>query len=125
MAAIAKGTRVRNVTPTGEGYFDKGRATEDIAMGDLLVFTAAGVARCPAGAAEAHGFALLPAVAGGLVEYGKQGEADGFAVPAGVAIGAALYPSATIVGGIDSTAPAGAPVRMRAITRSRIYYNFV
>ena len=137
MPAVTR-VKTRPATPAVYEYNDKGTATEAIAVGELIVLGASGVSKAPAGTPDAHGICLIPSQrAGDLVEYGLQGEMDGFALPGGVNPGAPLYPSATVAGGVDTTKPvqaapaAGADlpaaivVRMRAVTGSRIRFNFV
>lgn len=126
MAAI---TRVAplHVSPPAYEVIDRGRATEAIAKSDQIVITGSSgseqrVSKCPAGAAECHGIALKPCTLEGLCEYGVQGEMDGFS---GMTPGAALYPSASVAGVIDTAAVAGATVRVRAVLPTRIRYSYV
>lgn len=130
MAAVAKTSKIRPATRVGFAVNDKGQAKSAIAAGDLVVITADVPSRAYetvydkapiTGIAEAHGIALKPAVAGGLVEVGLLGEMDGFS---GLTPGAPLYPSTATPGGIDTTAIAGAPVRARAVTSTLIRYSF-
>lgn len=131
MAAVAKTSRIRSATRVGYEVNDKGQAKTAIAAGDLVVITADAPARgyetvydrAPiTGITEAHGIALKPAVAGGTVEVGIKGEMDGFT---GLVPGTPLYPSTATVGGIDTTAIAGAPVRARAVTPTLVRYSFI
>lgn len=132
MAAVTK-NNPRACAPTAYEFNDRGTATEAIAVGDLVKITATGIAKVAAGAVDAHGIALIPAIAGGHIEYGVQGEMDGFVLPGGVNPGDPLYPSASVAGGMDSTAttlaattpPVPGAVRIRAVTTTRIRYNFV
>jgi hypothetical protein len=126
MAAI---TRVAplHVSPTAYEVIDRGKATESIAKSDQIVISGASgseqtVSKCPAGAIECHGIALKAALAGQLCEYGVQGEMDGFS---GMTPGAALYPSASTAGVIDTTATATPIARVRAVLPTRIRYSYV
>jgi hypothetical protein len=126
MAAI---TRVAplHVSPPAYEVIDRGRATEAIAVSDQIVIAGNSgseqrVSKCAAGAIECHGIALNSATAEGLVEYGVQGEMDGFS---GLTPGAPLYPSASTAGVIDTTATATPIARVRAILPTRIRYSFV
>jgi hypothetical protein len=110
------------VTPTAYEVIDRGMATEAIGVSDQIVITASGISKCAAGALECHGIALKPAAANMLCEYGVQGEMDGFS---GLTPGAALYPSPSIAGVIDTAPVASAVIRVRAVTSSRIRYSFV
>lgn len=130
MAAVAKTPRIRSATRVGYEVSDKGQAKTAIAIGDLLVITPDAPVRgyetvydkAPiTGITEVHGIALKPAVAGGTVEVAIQGEMDGFT---GLVPGTPLYPSTATAGGIDTTAIAGAPVRMRAVTTTLIRFSF-
>lgn len=97
---------------------------EDVITGDLLVIDVDGkLKKAPAGTTEAHGIALKDGYAGQEgFDYGLHGEMDGFS---GMTPGAPLFPSAAVAGGLDTTQPAGAVARVRAIRASRIRYNFV
>ena len=127
MAAI---TRVAplHVSPTAYEVIDKGTATEDIAVSDQIIIVAGGTAshprisKCTAGAIECHGICLKTTKAEQLIEYGVQGEMDGFS---GLTPGAALYPSAGTAGVIDTTVTATPITRVRAVTTTRIRYSFV
>lgn len=130
MAAVAKG-KVRSVSPTGYEVNDKGQAKVAIAVGDLIVIAPDPAPRgfemvfdkAPVtGITEAHAIALTPAEAGQLVNVAIQGEVDGFT---GLTPGAPLYPSTVTAGGIDTTAIAGATVRIRAITATRLRVSFI
>ena len=57
-AAVSRGT-VRVCTPVGYEVVDKGTATESMVAGDLVKNGASGWVKCPAGATEADGIALL------------------------------------------------------------------
>lgn len=126
MAAI---TRVAplHVSPPGYEVIDRGRATEVIAKSDQILITGNSgseqrVSKCTAGAIECHGIALKPCTLEGLCEYGVQGEMDGFS---GMTAGASLYPSASVAGGIDTTATATPIVRVRAVLPTRIRYSYI
>lgn len=122
MAAVAR-DRCRPCTPVGYEVVDKGVILVDVVAGDLLINTAAGWTLATAGALEAHGIALQNYYAGqGGCSIGIQGEMDGYT---GLVAGAAVYPSGTVAGGTDTTAPAGATIRMRAVNTTRLRYNFV
>lgn len=122
MAAVTR-TKGRPVTPVGYEVNDKGVCAADWTTGDELINSAAGWVLAPAGALEAHGIALNPAKIGDRgCDIGLQGEMDGFS---GLVPGAALYPSATVAGGLDTTAVAGATIRVRAAATTRIRYSYV
>jgi hypothetical protein len=129
MAAVTVGT-LHPVSPPGYELNDKGQAAVALTKGQLLIITTATAGsgfdkvwdKCTAGALEPHGIALMDAAAGGLVSVGIQGEMDGFT---GLTQGAALYPSGSVAGGIDTSLPAGAPTRIRAVTATRIRYNLI
>lgn len=102
MAAITR-TKGRPVTPVGYEVNDVGTVTEDITAGDLLQLGSSGWSKCLAGEVEAHGIALKDYYSGqGGCDVGIQGEMDGFS---GLAPGAALWPSPSVAGGIDTAAP--------------------
>ena len=139
MAAV---TRVlhytRPVSPPGYEVNDKGQAAVDLVAGDLLIITNAtpgnGFERvwdkALVSTDNAHGIALMDAKVGAITSVGIQGEMDGFS---GMTPGAPLYPSTSVAGGLDTTAPdyaATTPAvpsipNVRAITVTRIRYNFV
>ncbi len=128
MAPAAR-TKSRPTTVVGYEVNDKGRAAEAWTAGDLLVITGATANDAPiwskaaAGATEAHGIALQDEYAGrDGVSVGIHGEMSGFS---GLTPGQALYPSATVAGGLDTTQPAGAVTRVRARTATSLRYNYV
>lgn len=121
MAAVTR-TKCRPVTPTAYEYNDKGFATEDILRGQLVRLTSDGVSLNNTAGGDPAGIALKDAKTGMMCEYGVHGEMDGFS---GLTIGAALYPSSTVAGGIDTTVFTDGPVRMRAVTATRIRFMFV
>lgn len=121
MAAVTK-VRPKFVSPNGYEVVDKGTLTEAVTAGDLLVYGVAGISKAAPGAVEAHGIATQDGYAGqGGFDVLIQGEMDGFS---GLTPGAPLYPSATVAGGLDTTAPASAVARVRAVTATRIRVNF-
>ena len=137
MAAVTKGN-LRPVIVPGYEVNDKGQAKVAIAKGDLLIM----VTDTPANGFErvwdkattstttAHGIALMDAKIGGIVSVGIQGEMDGFT---GLTVGAPLFPSGSVAGGIDTTAPTAfattpavtATPNIRATTATRIRYSFL
>lgn len=121
MAAVTKVAPL-SVAPTGYEVNDKGMTTEAIARADQIIIGASGISKCTAGSIECHGIALKAAAVGMLVEYGVHGEMDGFS---GLTPGAPLYPSATVAGGLDTTATATPIVRVRAVTATRIRFAYV
>jgi hypothetical protein len=129
MAAVTVGT-LRPVTVPGYEFNDKGQAAVAITKGNLLVITAAAPGsgfdkvwdKAPITNTDPHGIALMDAAAGATVSVGIQGEMDGFT---GLTQGAPLYPSASVIGGIDTAKPTGAVERIRAVTATRIRYAFV
>jgi hypothetical protein len=129
MAAVTVGT-LHPDTPPGYEYNDKGQAATAIAKGQLLVVTTATPGagyvtvwdKAPTTTTDPAGIALMDAAAGGTVSVGIRGEMDGFT---GLTPGAFLYPSATVAGGIDTSKPAGAVERMRAVSATRVRYAFV
>lgn len=131
MAAVTNPANFRPVSPPGyEVNQDAAQAGAAITRGQLLILSGAAPAAgfinvwvpATAGATEAHGIALMSAAAGQVAEVGIQGEADNYA---GLTPGNPLYPSASVAGGIDTTQPAGAPTRIRAISASRIRFSFI
>lgn len=122
MAAVTR-VKARHVTPVNYEVVDKGLAAEAITAGDLVKNTASGWVKLPGGELEAHGIALKDYYAGqDGCDFGIQGEMDGFS---GLTPGAPLYPSASVAGGLDTTAVVGATIRVRAAKATRIRYNFV
>ena len=132
MAAVTR-VKARPVSPPGYEVNDKGYIAGACTTGDLLVQDGAAAVpygyemvwvKAPiTGITEAQGVALMDVgTAGGTVSVGVHGEMDGFS---GMTRGAPLYPSVATVGGLDTTAIAGATVRIRALTATRIRYAFV
>lgn len=137
MAAVTR-VKARPVSPPGYEVNDKGQAAVDLTAGDLLIITNATPGngyekvwdKATTSTANAHGIALMDAKAGQIASVGIHGEMDGYS---GLTPGAALYPSTSVAGGIDTTAPdyaATTPAvpslpNVRAITATRIRYNFV
>jgi hypothetical protein len=129
MAAV---TRVAPHPVEVPGYEvnDKGQAKVAMLAGQQVIMTAdaprAGFERmwdlATAGAIEAHGIVLMDCPINGTVAVGIQGEMDGFS---GMTPGAPIYPSATVAGGLDTTATATPITRVRATTASRIRFNYV
>jgi hypothetical protein len=126
MVALTK-SRVRLISVPGTEWVDRGYALEDLEAGDLVVVDATVE---PTGeydmrvelatGTDACGLVLKDVKAGGLAEFAKQGEVDGFV---------GLTPNAlyTIVGGeIDSTAPAaGTPKQFRARNATSIWFSLI
>lgn len=114
----------------------KGMAVTDLAVGQLLVRDSATTPSrgnknswklAPAGTVQAQGIVLKPCKAGKTVSVGLQGEMEGFS---GLTPGAGLFPSASVAGGIDTTATlAGTGVNqkpdIRADSATGIIYNFL
>lgn len=134
MAAVTR-VKGRPCTPVGYEVVDKGKVTEAVTAGDLLVNGAAGWSKAAAGAINAHGIALQDYYANQEgCSIGIQGEMDGFS---GLTPGAPLYPSGAVAGGLDTTAPVyytaattpavnvPAQPNIRAATASRIRYSFI
>jgi hypothetical protein len=129
MAAVAIGT-LHPDTPAGMEYNAKGQAATAITKGQLLIVTAAAPGagyltvwdKATTATTDPGGIALMDCAAGGTVSVGIVGEMDGFT---GLTPGAFLYPSASVAGGIDTSKPAGAVERMRALSATRIHYAFV
>jgi hypothetical protein len=134
MAAVVR-VKCRPVSPVGYEVNDVGVAVTAWVAGDLLTNGAGGWSKAAAGTLLAHGIALQDAYAGqGGCSIGIQGEMDGFS---GLTPGDPLYPSASVAGGLDTTAaswygvattPAVAvPVQpqIRAAKATRIRYLFV
>lgn len=124
MAAVTR-NKARYVTPVGYEVVEKAATvTEAVVAGDLLVLGAGGWSKAPiAGITEAMGMAIQDYAAGrGDCSVLIQGEMDGFA---GMTAGAPLYPSTATAGGLDTVAIAGATVRIRAVTPTRVRVSFV
>lgn len=101
--SAATRVRARPCTPVGYEVVDKGVAVEAWTAGDLLVNGASGWSKAPTGTLEAHGIGLQDAYAGqGGCSIGIQGEMDGWS---GLTPGAPLWPSASVAGGLDTSAP--------------------
>ena len=130
MAAVTV-VRPRPVSPPGYEFNDRAQAAADIDVGELVSITSAtpgngyeyvvDLAAADAEPQAIDGIALMDAKAGQLVSIGIIGEMDGFS---GMTRGARLYPSATVPGGIDTTATTNLNANMKAVTASRIRYNF-
>jgi hypothetical protein len=122
MAAVTR-VKARPCAPAGYEVNDKGVAVTAWVAGDLLTNGAGGWSKAAVDVLEGHGIGLQDAYAGqGNCSIGIQGEMDGFS---GLTPGAALYPSAATAGGLDTTAPEGATIRVRAATATRIRFSFV
>jgi hypothetical protein len=139
MAAVTR-VKARPQSPTGYEVNDSGAYTEAVVAGDLLVINGENASghktwgKAPTTTKDAHGIALMDGYTGGVAEVGIQGEMDGFS---GLTAGADLFPSGSVAGGIDTTAPtyysaATTPAvavpaipRIRAIGTTRIRYNFL
>jgi hypothetical protein len=130
MAAVSVPVKNRPVTPTGYEVNDHTTAglplKQDVVRGNLLKLHSDGWYLLDASseaAGEIDGIALKDGYNGqDGFDVGVQGEMDGFAdlVP-----GDALYPSASVDGGIDTSKPSGAIARIKAVRTTRIRYNFV
>lgn len=136
MAAVTV-VKARPVSPPGYEVNDKGQAAVALTAGQLLIISTAtpGAGHDKVWALATtttdipHGIALMDAAAGATASVGIQGEMDGFS---GLTPGAALYTSGSVAGGIDTTAPTWfattpavtAPELIRAVTATRIRYNF-
>lgn len=129
MAAVTR-VKARPISVPGYEVNDKGKGAAAFTAGDLLIISGTGTNDMPtwalatAGALEAHGIALQDSYAGQEgISVGICGEMAGYS---GLTPGQALFPSASVAGGIDTTAPAGPPpARIRARTATSIRYNFV
>jgi hypothetical protein len=126
MAAVTR-VKAEYITPVGYEVNDTGKYTEDVIAGDELVINGevSGVktwGKCPTTETEGQGIAIKNGKTGGVAEVLIQGELSGFS---GLTAGAPIYPSATVAGGLDTTKPAGATVRIRATGSDRIRVNFV
>lgn len=126
MAAVTR-VKARPCTPVGYEVVDKVELGEAVTAGDLLKYNGSTndgqsiVVKAAAAATEADGIALQDGFSGQRgFSMGLHGEMDGFS---GMTPGTALYPSATVAGGLDTTA-AGA-IRVKAVKAARIRYNFV
>lgn len=130
MAAVTR-VKARPCTPAAYEVVERAATlTANVTAGDLLTLGASGWSPAAAGTTAAHGIALQDGYAGqGDASVGIQGEMDGFS---GMTPGAPLYPSPSVAGGIDTTAPTIAttpavPITadIRAVTASRIRYRFI
>ncbi|HEY0006927.1 MAG TPA: hypothetical protein VGB17_19260 [Pyrinomonadaceae bacterium] len=128
MAAVTR-VKARPCTPVGYEVVDRVELAEDVVAGDLLVFTGAmseGQAvmeKAGTSEIEPDAIALQDEFAGKRgYSVGIQGEMDGFS---GMTPKTPLYPSGSTAGGLDTTAPEGAVIRIKAVTATRIRYNFV
>jgi hypothetical protein len=129
MAAVTR-VKARPVTPVGYEVVDRCVLSEDVTAGDLLKYTGATtngqpvMSKAPtAGITEADGIALQNGYSGQAgFDVGIQGEMDGFS---GLTPGNPLYPSTATAGSIDTTAIAGATVRIKAVRTTRIRFCFV
>ncbi len=140
MAAVNR-VKARPCTPVGYEVVDKVQLDGDVVAGDLLTYTGdvsegqSVMEKAPAGTVEAHGIALQDGYEGQRgFSVGIQGEMDGFS---GLTPGDPLFPSDAVAGGLDDSAPefygaatdpavsVPASARIRAVTASRIRYNFV
>ena len=130
MAAVTK-VRPRPVSPPGYEFKDRAQAAEDIDVGELVVINTdtpsngyeyvVELAPADAEPQAIDGIALMDAKAGGICSIGIIGEMDGFS---GMTRGNRLYPSATVAGGIDTVATTNLNANMKAVTASRIRFNF-
>lgn len=125
MAAVTV-SRARPVAPVGYEVNDKCVLSDDVDAGDLLAYTGnmvnglAEMGLNPTGAA-AHGIALQDGYDGERgFSVGIQGEMDGFS---GLTPGDSLFQGAATAGKMDDAAGTAVPVR--AVTATRIRYNFV
>jgi hypothetical protein len=100
--------KARVCTPVGYEVVDRGKAVTAWTAGDQLKNGDGGWSKLPAGAAEADGIGLMDAYAGqDGCDIGIHGEMDGFS---GMTPGTPLYPSASVAGGLDTTAPEAASI---------------
>ena len=127
MAAVTI-VKARATSPAGYEVNDTAILAADMSAGTQVVYNGsvsgglAVVAKAGTSATEAHAILLEDGKAGDAVSIGIQGEMDGFS---GLTPGTALYPSGSTAGGIDTTAPSGATIRMRAVTASRVRFSFI
>lgn len=128
MAAVTKGT-LRVVTPSAMLDTDRGQAATDLNIGDLLVITATAPGTghdkvyglAPVSTTQAHGVCLKSCKAGDSVSVGvDMVEIDGYS---GLTAGAQLYSSASVAGGVDTTAVASTTMIIRAVTPTRIRFK--
>jgi hypothetical protein len=128
MAAITR-VRARPCSPVGYEVNDRVVLADDVVAGDLLTYTGAvtnGLAVMGLAAADAedvHAIALKNGYDGQEgFDVGIQGEMDGFS---GMTPGDLLFPSATVAGGLDDAATTAATPNIRAVSATRIRYNFI
>lgn len=127
MAAITV-VKARPCSPAGYEVVDKTTAAlpllVDVVAGDELTLGSTGWGLAPiTGITEADGIALQPGYAGQVgFDVGIHGEMDGFS---GLTPGAPLYPSVATAGKLNTTAIAGATVRVKAVRPTRIRYCYV
>ena len=129
MAVVAP-NNPRWVTPAGMGFTDRAQAATDLLAGQLVVFNGttpnAGhdkvCALAGASAVDPNAVVLQDCKAGDSASLGIIGEMDGFSTNMPAA-GTALFASAT-PGSIDTTVVASAQIRMRAVSATRIRFNF-
>lgn len=144
MAAV---TRVKAIpcSPPGYEVNDRGQTSVALTAGDLLVLTATTPASgfekvwtiAPTSCIRPDGIALMDAKANGIVSVGVQGEMDGFSGLTPANGSNLLYPSASVAGGIDTTAPTAysaattpavavpAHAFVKAVSTTRIRFNFL
>lgn len=135
MAQLTLGTgnkKPKWVGPVGYEVIDVGTATEAIASGQLVVRGASGWSKCPTNVTEAHAVAMKDYAAGqGGCDFLVQGEMDGYDAAGGITPGADIFPSASVAGGLQTDARTIAttptvsyPVKIRAVTATRLRFNF-
>lgn len=111
------------VSPPGYEVVDHGVATEVILSGQLVALGASGWSKLAANQLDFDGVALHDCAAGeGGCSFLIQGEMDGYLA---MTPGTDLFPSASVAGGIQTDVVASAPVRMKAVTATRIRFNCV
>ena len=128
MAAVTKGT-LRVVTPAAMLDTDRGQAATDLNIGDLLVITSTApgtghervYALAPVSTTQAHGVCLKSCKAGDSVSVGvDMVEIDGYS---GLTAGAPLYTSASVAGGLDTTAVTSTTHVIRAVSATRVRFK--
>ncbi len=125
MAAVEL-TAFRPCTPVGYEFVARGVLLADVTAGQLVTEAATGWDLTAGGDEFATGITLMSGVIGETIDIGKVGEGD--LIGATLTPGAALYPSATVDGGIDDTPTTGGLVQMRATkigSRTVLRYNFL
>lgn len=126
MVALTR-SRVRLISVPGTEWVDRGYALEDMEPGDLVQVDAAVEATGAydmrvekATGTDACGIVIKAVTAGGLCEFAKIGEVDGFV---------GLTPNALysiVAGAIDTTAPgAGVTKHFRARNATSIWFNLL